>query len=98
MFCSCPQGPPGVPGLKGESGEAGPQVRHSLTKVKMDKIYELPLDFVLLRHRIMLHFSMIVRKGKFKVKPLSLIPSPISFRDHVVLWDPLAPLESLAEE
>lgn len=44
------------------------------------------------------HFSMIARKGKFKVTPLSLIPNPICFRDHAVLWDPLAPLESLAEE
>lgn len=58
MFCSGPQGPPGVPGLKGESGEAGPQVRHSLTQVKMDKIYELPLYFVLLRQRIMLIISV----------------------------------------
>lgn len=44
------------------------------------------------------HFSMIVHKWGFKVTPLSLIPSPICFRDHVVLWDPLAPLENLAEE
>lgn len=65
----------------------------------MDKISELPLDFFsAAAQNNAYHFSMIVPKWNFKVTPLSLIPIPICFRDHVVLWDPLAPLESLAEE
>lgn len=43
------------------------------------------------------HLNVIFPKWKLKVTPVSLIQSPICFRDHAVLWDPLAPLESLAE-